>query len=145
MIFAKKIKSLEKLTLSLSGMCAAHEYVIVTHGEKSTVARYAHKFKNGDLERDPEGSVVLDTTEIIKALNKFGVNRWDGFYGKRRRGIMDGTDFSLFAAVNGGKEITARGSQNFPRGFHGLCSWFYEIMKKNGDRPNNERNDYGNT
>ncbi|MBR6050196.1 MAG: hypothetical protein IKP68_03210 [Clostridia bacterium] len=143
MIFKKRITSLEKLTLSLSGMCEAHEYEIVTRGETATVTRYGRIFGNDIHERKPETSVVLDTAAVIKTLNGFGVYKWDGFNGKRPRGLLDGTDFTLCAAVNGGKEITAHGSQNFPSGFHDLCSWFYEVLK-NADQADNKRDDHGN-
>lgn len=143
MIFTKKITSLEKLTLSLSGMRAAYEYEIVTSGDKATVARYGYGYAANDHNRAPEASVVLDTAKVIKTLNGFGVYKWDGFNGKRPRGLLDGTDFTLRAAVNGGKEIWACGSQNFPRGFHDLCSWFYEALK-GADQSGNERGDNGN-
>lgn len=144
MIFTHKITSLEKLTLSLRGMRALYDYEIITSGDKATVARYGFRYTADDFKRPPESSVVLDTAEVIKALNRSGVYKWDGFSGKRPRGLLDGTDFTLRATVNGGKEITARGSQNFPRGFYDLRSWFYEVLK-NADQTDKKRDDHGNS
>jgi len=53
-------------------------------------------------------------------MYKYRLFSWDGFHGKRPKGIKDGTDFIFKATVNGGKEICVTGSQKFPPYYRGF-------------------------
>ena len=129
MLFAKnKITSVEKLTLELSGMRALVEYEIVSGGDTAEVAKYAVMFDKGEKKRKLEKSVVCKTEKVLELVNSVKLLSWDGFYGSHPRGVRDGTMFALNASVNGGKTVSARGSQNFPRRYWKFTDGLYEIL-----------------
>lgn len=127
MFFKKKtIDSFSTIKFKLSGMRIMHEYVVECDGETSKI-KDEIPFHNNDENDKIE--IICQTQEIIDILNKCKVLSWDGFYGKHPKDVLDGTMFSLDAVVNDGKKISANGSQNFPKGFHELESFFYQKMK----------------
>ena len=116
----KKITSFDRLTLRLIAMRYACEYEIVCRGDGSVVTRYMMRCVPDGTEMVPEGSVDVPTDEVLRVLNDCGVSGWDGFHGQHPRGVRDGTMFRFTATVNGGEEIDADGSENFPRHFREL-------------------------
>ena len=120
MIFNKEIVSFTDLALRLSGMRFTNEYRIVCRGDESVIANYALRCVPGGTELQPEGSVTRPTAEVLRILNDCGVLSWDGFHGSHPKGVRDGIMFRFEATVNGGREIRADGSENFPRRFREL-------------------------
>ena len=124
----KKITSLEKLTLHVSGMRGAYEYEIVCENGEATVSYYGFYYNNGEEERRLEESATLDEKTVVDKLNEFGVGKWDGFDGPHPKGVLDGKQFRFEAIVNGGDKISAEGSQNFPKNYSEFESWMYGLL-----------------
>ena len=124
-----KIISLESLTLRLSGMRCTTEYEIVTKDGTAEVSQYGIRYKNDGSDRVLERRAVCGADVMLNKVNECRLLSWDGFNGPHPKGVLDGTMFRLKAVVNGGREITAHGSQNFPRRFRDLENWFYEVLK----------------
>ena len=125
----KKIESFDTISFHTSGMRHSTYYDIVNKDGKAEITQYHVKYSEGEKERVVDKQAVCGADEIIKLLNDCGVMSWDGFYGKHPRGVRDGTMFDFSATVNGGVEISASGSQNFPRhyrdftdGLHGFLN-----------------------
>ena len=123
-----KITSFDTVTLRRSGMRGATEDEIVMKDGMAEVSEYMIRFSQGKDERVLEKRVLCSGERVLAILNRCRMLSWDGFYGKHPRRIMDGMAFNLKAAVNGGKKIEARGSQNFPGRFREFTDWLYEIL-----------------
>ena len=127
LFWTRKIRTLEILTLRITGMRYVEEYELVADGPSVQVSRYQPR--HGEPEgRQLQARAVRDTEEVIRQLNACRVLQWDGFHGKHPRGIKDGRMFRLSASVNGGQTVYADGSQNFPRHFHELTDWFRRVL-----------------
>ncbi|MBR3149482.1 MAG: hypothetical protein IKF64_04855 [Eubacterium sp.] len=125
----KSITSLESFNLHLSGMRITEEYEIVCEGDKATVSHYVMNYSTGEQKRELESSATLETQAVLDKLDELGVASWNGFHGEHPKGVLDGTMFNLTAYVNGGQKLYADGSQNFPKHFHELEEWFYEVLR----------------
>ena len=123
-----KIKSFETVTLYTCGMRHVSEHEIVMKDGKAEVSRYAIGHSEDGKERRLIKRAVCDEETVLKILNKCRLLSWDGFYGSHPRGVLDGTMFDLKAKVNGGREIHASGSQNFPRHYRDLADWLYRCL-----------------
>ena len=114
----EKIESFDVILLHLSGMRMTMEYELVMNGGEAALTLYTFRYREGGHERIPEKSAVCTAEEVLRLVNNCDVLRWDGFHGAHPRGVLDGTMFRLTATVNGGRQIFADGSQNFPKHFH---------------------------
>ncbi len=123
-----KIVSFETVTLHLSWMRGVAEYEIVDTGEGAEVSEYAIRYRDGKSERELEQRAVCEKEKMLAILNSCSLLSWDGFHGKHPRGVLDGTMFRLEATVNGGREICADGSQNFPKHYHEFRDALYAIL-----------------
>ena len=123
-----KIKSFETVTLYTCGMRHVCEYEIVMKDGVAEVSRYSTRYSGEKKERILEKRTECDEETVLKLLNKCRLLSWDGFYGPHPRGVLDGTMFDLKAKVNGGREIHASGSQNFPRRYRELADWLYRCL-----------------
>ena len=113
----RKISSLEHLSFRLSWMRGITEFEIFCEGETCRVTQYRIFYSGEKKEKEPERQAKVPTHLVLKALNDCGVGCWNGFSGKHPKGVTDGTMFSFEATVNGGEEIRAGGSENFPKGY----------------------------
>ena len=129
---AKTITDFQSLNLRLSGMRITEEYELIADGDKTEISYYNMSYSNGSEERVLVKQTTCDTQTVVNALNDFGVMKWNGFYGKHPKGVLDGTMFSLTATVNGEK-LSANGSQNFPKHFHEFEQWLYNVLKDSPD------------
>ena len=57
-----------------------------------------------------------DVAALEALLTRLNLAAWDGFKGNAR-GVLDGTDFGLSLAYTDGREVSARGSNRFPKGY----------------------------
>lgn len=131
-MFIKKplITSFSEITLTVSGMRFAEEYVIKCNGSKTDISHYAKLFINGEDKRELKKSVTVATDLVITELNNCGVMRWDGFRGKNPPGVLDGYMFSFDALVNDGAKIYASGSNNYPRHYREFRDWLYKVLNE---------------
>jgi hypothetical protein len=116
------------LTLRLSGMRITEEYEITCDGEITKINHYYFTYSDGAEKRELVSTGVCPADEFFSVLNECNIVKWNGFYGEHPRGVTDGTMFDLTATVNG-TEISAHGSQNFPKNFYVLENW---LQTKNG-------------
>jgi hypothetical protein len=113
---ARTVNSLESLELTLTEMRSKDRYEITPVENGFRLSHYVIYFCNDDEPRlDREKNV--ETSAVLGLLNGCGFMRWNGFDGPHPIGVMDGTMFQLKATVNGGTDVRASGSQNFPKGF----------------------------
>ena len=132
------ISDFEIITLHESGMRFDHEYEILPKGELAEVSLYAclHGPERGN--RRLEKRATCDMRSFLKLINDCKMLSWDGFDGPHPKGVRDGIMFHLSGTVNGGEQIYARGSQNFPRHYRDFKDGLYEILKDAKDVPGEE-------
>lgn len=124
----ERIQSFETVTLHTSGMRHVTDYEIVMKDGGAEVSKYAVGYTDGEEVRRLEKRAACSADRALKLLNKCRLLSWDGFHGKRPKGIKDGTNFILSATVNGGKKIYATGSQKFPPHYDSLREGLKEIL-----------------
>ena len=110
----KEICSFENINLRISGMRRTSEYEIINKGEKTEINLYYMNYADGEEKRIPEKTAETETDEFIEFLNFCNFYKWNGFYGKHPKNVLDGTMFDLTAFVNKEEILKAEGSENFP-------------------------------
>lgn len=123
------IKSFETVTLHTSGMRHVTDYEIVMKDDNAEVSQYAVGYRDGEELRWLQKRAVISAKRALKLMNKCHLLLWDGFHGKRPKGIKDGTNFILKATVNEGEKIYATGSQRFPPHYRDFTGGLYEILR----------------
>lgn len=126
---ARRIVSFEKVLLRTSGMRGISEYEIVGKDGAAEVTQYGIRYSEGSERRVLERRAVCSEEAVLKLLNDCRILSWDGFDGPHPRGVLDGIMFRFTASVNGGKKVSARGSQNFPRHYRDYTDGLYELLK----------------
>lgn len=122
------IESFEIVAFHTSGMHHATDYELVMKDGKAEVSQYAVGYRDGEKERRLEKRAVCEEADVVKLLNECRLLSWNGFSGPHPKGVRDGKMFTLRAVVNGGKEIRASGSQNFPRHYMNFTNGLYQIL-----------------
>ena len=125
-----EITGFERIVLSECTMRGRHEYEIVNDGDKAVVNYYMCGYSNRVEEKKPEKSAECENAEVINILNECKISKWDGFHGKHPKHVKDGTMFSFEAIINNDLKIYADGSENFPKNYSTLTSWFREKLFK---------------
>ena len=126
----KKIDSFEIISFHTSGMRHSTYYEIICKDGKAEITQYHNKHSDGETERVVEKQAVCGADEFIKLLNDCRITSWNGFHGRHPRGVKDGTMFTFKAKVNGGTEIFAEGSQNFPKHYHDFRDGLYALLNR---------------
>ena len=129
---SEKIESFDIVTLRLSGMRFTVEYEIVMKGKDADVAEYEIRYSKDANKRVPARKTVCGADRVLKLLNDCELVSWDGFVGNHPKNVKDGIMFSLNATVNGGRKISAHGSENFPKHFRELRDGLNAILRQNG-------------
>ncbi len=116
----KKIDSFERITLHESGMRSVVDYEVLNKGDIAEVSLYSIGY---DHEKNEKTRMLRERGEIemssfMEAITKCDIASWDHFYGKHPKGVLDGTMFRFEAIVNNGYQMSASGSQNFPKHYH---------------------------
>ncbi len=124
-----KVESFETFNLRISAMRHAHLFEAVCEGPEVYITVY-NPYASKDDERYLVCKTKRDTGSFIDLLNECELMRWDGFQGKHPLGVKDGTMFSMDAVVNGGRRISADGSENFPKGYKMLEKALYDILRE---------------
>lgn len=123
-----KIESIQEFELKIIGMRFNNLYKISINETEINLERCQEKYRNGVSAYEPEEVVSCSLETFINILNACFVMKWDGFYGKHPRGVLDGRMFDFSAKVNGGHSIKASGSENFPKGFRELVRTLDEML-----------------
>ena len=127
----EKIESFEIVTLRLSGMRFTVEYESVMQGKKAEVTEYEIRYEKKEDKRVPERKTVCSADKVLTLLNDCELVSWDGFVGNHPKDVKDGIMFSLKAAVNGGRKISAHGSENFPKHFREFRDGLNNLLTQN--------------
>ncbi|MBQ2825321.1 MAG: hypothetical protein IJF19_03505 [Clostridia bacterium] len=126
------VTSVEYLKLSFGGGygTGGRKWYEVTNTYGETEISYYEDVYYEDEGNVPElkKSAVCDTEELIELMNESRVMTWDGFIGYRPPGILDVGSFSFTACVNGGQEINARGTANYPIGYSKLYPGLVKML-----------------
>ena len=128
-----KITSLEKLTLSETGMRSQDIFEILTEGSQAAIFHYGRFYRNGEEQKELLRQCHCELSELLEVLNKCRLLAWNGFHGAHPRNVSDGIMFSLKALVNENRSVRAEGSENFPRHYHELKRWIAEKLSQNGE------------
>ena len=113
-----RVESYDSVFWRISGMRGSREYEIVNQGDTAEISEYEMRCASGGgMEKKLIRQVLCPNSQILELLNSVEMMKWDGFNGKHPRGVRDGEMFSFRATVNGGTDIRAEGSENFPKGF----------------------------
>jgi len=131
---SQPVDSVETMTLTLMRMRNTSVYEFAEKDGKTELRRYQKLYSGGEDVLQLEKSAVCDSATLSELMNACGVNRWDGFHGKHPKNVKDGTMFHFSATVNGGQEIWADGSENFPKGYHEFVNGLEKIL---GEGENN--------
>ena len=124
------IESFGTVTLRLSGMRFTTEYEAVMKDGNAEVAEYEIRYRKEEGRvRVPERKTVCSAGRVLALLNSCELIAWDGFHGAHPKDVRDGIMFSLRATVNGGRNIQAEGSENFPDHFRELWNGFDAILR----------------
>ncbi len=126
-----KVESLESFLLVESGMRGSVEYEIEVKDGKALVSEYRMFCVKDGMERRLEDQCGIDVDVALSKLNEFGIGSWNGFHGAHPKHVQDGIMFRLEAKVNGGTELKAEGSANFPSGYHGMKRWICDVIRNN--------------
>ena len=126
----EEITAFEIVTLHLSGMRVSCDYEMVMKDGKAEVSYYEIKYGSGEPQRELIERAVCDEARALGLLRECRVIAWDGFDGPHPKGVLDGTMFRLDATVNGGRQISAQGSQNFPRHFREFEDGLRDILRE---------------
>ena len=120
---AEPVTSLDTLTLTVTGMRAnVDEYEFVKTGKGVKYTHYSGDWEYNDkVKREDCVEAEIDGDEafyqaLLKVLTDCRLTAWDGF-DKAAKYVLDGYMFSLKASVNGGKTVSAKGSNAYPSGY----------------------------
>ena len=127
------IESFETVTLRESGMRGITEEEITIEDGEAKVASYIIRWDGSQEVRSPQKTSVVPVNEVLDLLNKCRIGSWDGFDGPHPKGVLDGIMFRFNANVNGGKHISARGSQNFPKNYRDFTDGLYRFLNPKQD------------
>lgn len=126
------VASFSEVRLRLSGMRITEVYEILCRGGAAELSLYRLSYENHEENYHLQQRVTAPAGDIIELLNRCGVIRWDGFYGKNPRGVRDGTMFRFSATVNGERKISADGSNNFPKHYRDFTAALREMLNGAG-------------
>lgn len=128
------ITSFSEIGLRLSGMRITEVYEILCRGDEAELSLYWVRYENHEDKLDLQKRVTVPAADIIGVLNECNIIRWDGFYGKNPPGLLDGTMFRFTATVNGGRTVTASGSNNYPRHYRDFTDALYRMLNETADK-----------
>lgn len=120
MFFEKKqVETFQSVLVRESGMRVTEEYEIINKGDICEIALYQLVPVPGtyDDERTLLRRAEYNTQEFVDLMNECGFVSWNGFDGKHPKNVSDGIMFSLFAVINDGMKVNAKGSENFPKNY----------------------------
>ena len=95
------------------------------------VSRWSEETNRYEDERMDE--TVIDGGETLYMylagmMHACNVPGWDGFRGKNPPGVLDGTMFSFEAKLADGSNVTASGSNNFPKRYSTFWDSLYSVV-----------------
>lgn len=122
------ITSFSEIKLRISGMRITEVYEILCRGDKAELSLYWLSYENHVDNYHLSQRVTVPAGDVIDILNRCGVIRWDGFNGKNPPHVLDGTMFRFTATVNGGKKISASGSNNYPKHYRDFTDALYGML-----------------
>lgn len=85
---------------------------------------------NGEPE---ENTITLETDasfmdELRAIIEKYKLNKWDGFHGNNKFNVTDGDYFSLRVEMDNGQTISAGGYMAYPKNYSAATSEIVELF-----------------
>ena len=124
----KQIDSLTKLHFSYSNGYVANAYT--TYDIELKDGKYYALIKPYLIPEEETFEVEIDkkkVNEIINILNKYEVNKWDG-YNKSDKYVLDGDSFSFWIYMANGNDIHASGYMKWPKNYGEVKSELDRIL-----------------
>lgn len=125
----KTIDDFDILTIRVSGMRLTEEYEISRKVDNAVISLYEISYTGDGEERRLKANAELPAGDVISVMNDCRVLSWDGFRGRHPAHVSDGEMFSMEAVVDGGRRISASGSENFPKGYIEFMRWLGETVR----------------
>ena len=122
------ITSFTEVRLRISGMRITEVYEILCRGEEAQLSLYWLSYENHQDNYHLQKRVTVPAGNVVGLLDRCGVIRWDGFYGKNPPHVLDGTMFDFSAVVNDGRKLCANGSNNFPKHYRDFTDALREML-----------------
>ena len=123
MFFEKKqLTSFESILIRESGMRFRVEYEIKPGGGNAQISLYRIMIRDGEDVRELDSQADMSMGAFLELCSRCDFMSWNGFHGAHPKGVHDGIMFTIEARVNGGEEITAEGSENFPKHYREFMS-----------------------
>lgn len=122
--------SVDAMKLTLHGMHGSSVYKFDANANRTELHRYREFYSGEQTVLELEQSVACDTQVMIDLMNTCGIIHWNGFHGKHPKNVYDGIMFRFEATVNGGRTISADGSENFPKGYHEFVRTLDAMLSK---------------
>lgn len=121
----------EKIRL-VENNCSAINSVLEVEKTEDGV-RLIRAYEN--MSMDDERTVVREINgdkellgEIQKTLGGYGVESWDGFRGANPPHILDGSSMSFECTMADGRELSAYGSNNFPKNYGAVYGYIFNML-----------------
>ena len=127
----KQINSFQVVVLKTSGMRGMAEDELRMNGKKAELSHYRISYAGEDTQRMLEKRAVCEEETVLKLLNDCDLLSWDGFDGPHPKHVQDGIMFTLNATVNENQEISAKGSENFPKHYREFTDGLHAILNAN--------------
>ena len=127
----KQINSFQVIVLKTSGMRGMAEDELRMNGKKAELSHYRISYAGEDTQRMLEKRAVCEEETVLKLLNDCDLLSWDGFDGPHPKHVQDGIMFTLNATVNENQEISAKGSENFPKHYREFTDGLHAILNAN--------------
>lgn len=111
--------------------CSAIEEVFEIEKTESGVKLSKIYLNISNDERQVVREINGDKTllrNIQEKLGDYGVEKWDGFHGANPPDILDGSSMSFNCTMSDGRKLSASGSNNFPKNYGAVRSYFYDLL-----------------
>ncbi len=130
------VTDFESVTLEEITMRGSYVYEIICREDTAEVSLYDIRYIDNEDKKFLRQRSVCSAAEITELLESCEVPSWDGFYGSHPKGVLDGKMFRFSASINGGRTISASGSENFPRHYRDLTNALYTILRRSEEQDN---------
>ena len=134
-----QITSFKSFRLSITTDAAGEDIYEAICEEDHTTLQHYHLLQFWDSSLDDYAEQRFDevsveggeelTKQILDLLNEYDISSWDGFY-ESDDNVCDGGGFSFSLILGDQTEISAGGSNAYPKGYTGFKNSLYELIKK---------------
>lgn len=123
----KKLAAIKSFSYGHGGMSSwdCYQFRVQPLGGRAQIELSMTRVKK-PLIKEADPAVLEKLRTLLENSNALS---WDGFNGPNPPGVLDGTGFSLNVVFADGQKISARGSNNFPKGFGPVAAEIRAILE----------------